>query len=165
MTLTLLRHGIAEAAARSDYDRRLTHEGRRELENLLDAVIATGWKPGIILHSPLVRTTETAAVVAARFPRITSVPVDVIAYGVHDRILDACVGLPDPLVVGHEPTMGELAGLLLNGGADAMPFERGGMAIFELDKLPLTRPARLVAFLSPRLVGAAGRRGPARTPR
>ncbi len=165
MTLSLLRHGIAEAAARSDYDRRLTPEGRRALETLLDALLAAGWKPGIILHSPLLRTTETAALVAARFPGITVVPVDHIAYGVHDSIIDACAGLDDPLVVGHEPTMGELAAILLDCGGAPMPFERGSIAIFDVERLPLARPARLLAFLSPRFARAPTRRPTLRPPR
>ncbi|MES2640126.1 MAG: histidine phosphatase family protein [Myxococcota bacterium] len=154
MRISLLRHGIAEDFAATDFDRELTQEGWTQLENVLDALIATGWAPGTILHSPLIRTTQTAASVHARFPHIPCVALDALALGSVDPILMGASRHPDPLLVGHEPTLGNLCGRLLGAPTGAIRFERAGFAHLEVDRLPTTRPARLLAFLPPEWIQA-----------
>ncbi len=149
MRISLLRHGIAQASAATDFDRELTQEGWLQLENVLDTLIAGGWAPGSILHSPLVRTSQTAASVHARFPHVPCIALDALALGSIDPILMACSRRQDPLLVGHEPTMGDLCGRLLGAPTGAVRFERAGFALLEVDRLPTTRPARLLAFLPP----------------
>lgn len=146
--LALLRHGIAEDEAATDFERRLTEEGREELLRLVDELADMGWKPGAILHSPLVRTAETAAIVHRRFPQVPKLAVDEIAYGDLPAILYATAGWSDPLLVGHEPTMGRLAARLVGAPPGTMRFDRAGFGLFELDQLPPSRPGVLV-YLSP----------------
>lgn len=149
MRISLLRHGIAEDDAATDFDRELTQEGWMQLETVLDSLLARGWSPGTILHSPLIRTSQTAASVHARFPHIPCIAMDALALGSIDPILMAASRYPDPLLVGHEPTMGNLCGRLLGAPSGAIRFERAGFAYLEVDRLPTTRPARLLAFLPP----------------
>ena len=152
MYVSLLRHGIAQDTASTDFDRTLTREGREQLEHVLDTLVHIGWAPGSILHSPYVRTSETAEAVHARFPSVARVPVDELAVGAIDGILRACARHPDPLLVGHEPTMGLLCGRLIGAPTDAIRFERAGFAVLDVDRLPTTRPARLVVFMPPHWV-------------
>ncbi|MDP2308998.1 MAG: histidine phosphatase family protein [Pseudomonadota bacterium] len=149
MRISLLRHGIAEDNAATDFDRELTPEGWLQLERVLDTLVGGGWSPGTILHSPLIRTTQTAASVHARFPHIPCIALDALALGSIDPILMAASRHPNPLLVGHEPTMGNLCGRLLGAPTGAIRFERAGFAYLEVDRLPTTRPARLLAFLPP----------------
>jgi phosphohistidine phosphatase len=149
----LLRHGIAEAEADSDFDRQLTEEGHFDLERVLDTLAGWGWRPGSILHSPLLRTTQTADHVAMRHPEVAVVPVDALALGFFDAILQAAARHPEPLLVGHEPTMGNLTGRLIGAPTGALRFERGGFALVDVDRLPPTRPARLLLFLPPQSAG------------
>ncbi|MDP2316121.1 MAG: histidine phosphatase family protein [Pseudomonadota bacterium] len=149
MRIALLRHGIAEDTAPTDFDRELTPEGWLQLENVLDALVRTGWSPGTILHSPFVRTTQTASSVHARFPQTPCIALDALALGFLEPILMACARHPDPLLVGHEPTMGNLCGRLIGAPTGAIRFDRAGFALLEVDRLPTTRPARLLAFLPP----------------
>lgn len=149
MRISLLRHGIAEDSAATDFDRELTQSGWMQLEIVLDKLVGAGWSPGTILHSPLIRTSQTAASVHARFPHIPCIAVEALALDRMDPILMAAARYSNPLLVGHEPTMGNLCGRLIGAPTGAVRFDRAGFAYLEVDRLPTTRPARLLAFLSP----------------
>lgn len=153
MMLSLLRHGIAEDVAATDFDRRLTREGCEQVERVVLALAATGWAPGAILHSPYVRTTETARLVQARFPKLPREPLEDLAIGSIEAILRACTRFDHPLLVGHEPTMGNLASRLIGAPMGAIRFDRAGFALLDIDRIPTTRPARLVAFIQPPWMG------------
>lgn len=153
MRIALLRHAAAEPATGPDFDRRLSATGERELARLLDGVIAAGWRPGLILHSPTVRTTQTAEAVHVRFPTVTMEASVDLMDGHVDGIWRACAGRTDPLLVGHEPTMGRLLARLVGAPPGSTPFRTAGFALVEVDRLPSTAPGVLVAFLSPGFVG------------
>ncbi len=153
MRIGLLRHAIAEDSAASDFERALTHAGWEQLECVLDALGRTGWEPGTILYSRFVRAAETAEAVHRRYPHVPCLPLDAIAIGVLDPILMACARHVDPLLVGHEPTLGRLCARLLGAPAGAIQFDRAGFALLEVDRLPPTHPARMVAFLPPHWIG------------
>lgn len=151
MRIGILRHGSAEdhASTGSDYDRRLTREGEVELEHHLDLILGWGWTPSVILHSPLVRTTQTARAFAARLPGVQVHATDVIPLGLFEEILQMCAPHRAPLIVGHEPTLGRLVARLLHAPTETTPFEKAGFALLEVDKIPTQRPARMVMFLPP----------------
>ena len=154
MRIGLLRHGIAASGFGADFDRELTSEGWLQLENVLDGLLRAGWAPRTILHSPFVRTTQTAASVHARFPDVPCIATDELALPSLEPILMAASRHPDPLRVDHEPTMGNRCARLLGAPSGGIRFERAGFALVEVDRLPATRPARLVAFVSPTWLGA-----------
>ncbi|HND29845.1 MAG TPA: histidine phosphatase family protein [Myxococcota bacterium] len=150
MFVALLRHGIAEDRAPTDYHRRLTPRGRYELDRLLDHLVRIPWRPGIILSSPLVRADQTAEMVAHRFPTVPRISTEVLAMGDPEAFQWIAADHPDPLLVGHEPTLGAFGARLLGAPMSAFPLERAGFALFEVERLPLTRPARLLFSLAPR---------------
>lgn len=145
MRLSLLRHGIAEDVASSDAARALTAAGRAELEHVLDAWCATGWTPGAILHSPYLRTTQTAQAVSRRFPGVPVHAAHALAHDDLDAILAVAALHAEPLLVGHQPTLGDLLARLLGEPDGHRGFERGGYATVELEALPSAVPGRLVA--------------------
>lgn len=149
MRIGLLRHGIAEDDATTDFERALTEEGRAGLEAQLDAIARHGWVPRSILHSPTLRTTQTADQVGRRYPRAEVWPLEALTVPAFDPILRAAAQAPDPLLVGHEPILGNLAARLLGAPSGAIRFERGGFALLDVDRIPSTRPARLLLFLPP----------------
>jgi phosphohistidine phosphatase len=153
MRLALLRHATAEPPHADDFARRLTRVGERELDALLDVLVASGWSPGIILHSPALRTWQTAQAVHARFPSVPMEPCEALWHGHTEGIFRAAAGRPNPLLVGHEPTMGRLCARLVGAPLDSMPFERAGFALLDVDRLPSLTPAKLLAFLSPGFAG------------
>ncbi len=116
VTLFVLRHAEAHASASSDSARQLTDKGRAQAEKVGGFMAAHSFRPGLMLHSPYLRTVQTAEIVA-RALDCTSVPERFLASGM--RVSDA-LGHLRPfvrhagpiLIVGHEPDLGLLMGTL-----------------------------------------------------
>ncbi len=154
MRIGLFRHGVAEDFARSDFDRRLTPAGRAEVARVGELVYRAGYRPGCIVHSPLVRAVQTADVLQERWPEVPVTLLDALAYPSLDDILRQVAGLADPLLVGHEPTLGNLVARLVGAPTGSTPLERAGFALLDVDRIPTTRPAMLRTFIHPALAPA-----------
>lgn len=134
MRLWLLRHGQAEAQARSDAERALTAHGREEVHQV--AVQLQGRRLGAILASPYVRAQQTAALVREALgftdgihtvPWLTpdSDPREVL------KQLDR-YAQDELLLVTHQPLVGALAGLLIHGHRQ-QPLTMHTASLAELD--------------------------------
>ena len=113
MDLILWRHAEAEAGE-PDLGRRLTARGRKQAERVghwLDGQLP---QTARILVSPADRAQETARALGRKFKT-----VDALAPGASVAAVLAAAGWPDArepvLVVGHQPTLGEIASFLLAG--------------------------------------------------
>jgi phosphohistidine phosphatase len=135
MLLYVMRHGPAEDRASSgrDFDRVLTPAGRAVVARAarqLGQVRQVGGVAGRlrVLASPLRRARETAEIVAGALSR----PPDLVHVELHDDLaVDA--GLPlglvrqlaaagtDALLVGHQPTVEDLARRILQPGRTWLP--------------------------------------------
>jgi phosphohistidine phosphatase SixA len=54
-------------------------------------------------------------------------------------------------LVGHEPSIGEIAARLV-GSRHAIPFKKGAIGRIDLDEIPPNGPGDLVWFLTPRIL-------------
>ncbi|MGN6389388.1 MAG: SixA phosphatase family protein [Burkholderiaceae bacterium] len=125
MELILWRHAEAEPGE-PDLARRLTAKGRRQ------AAKAGAWLdrhlPGScrILVSPAVRTVETAEALGRKFKLRDELGPERDA----NDLLDAA-GWPDArdpvLVIGHQPTLGRVAAMLLAGQAQDWRIRKAGI--------------------------------------
>ena len=150
MRVSLMRHGIAEDDAPADRMRALTRAGSVQLERVLDRLCARGdWAPAAILHSPYLRTTQTAEAVARRFPDAPLVPVSALANDDLEGMLAAAGASRDPLLVGHMPTIGMLLAWMVNEPLDSMPFERAGFGLVDFDGEVAPGAGRLRTFIGP----------------
>ncbi|NDU86195.1 MAG: histidine phosphatase family protein [Ferrovum sp.] len=119
VNLLLWRHAEAEEGY-PDEARALTPKGRRQAQRVADWLTQHLPSPPHLLVSPARRTQQTAQAYASDFATHASI-------GTQARprdILQAC-GWPHPahttiLVVGHQPTLGQCAALLL--AADTAPW-------------------------------------------
>ncbi len=142
MELILIRHAIAFERDLlrwpDDSGRPLTPEGVSRFEQAARGLRSICKSVDIVLSSPYVRAMETAEILEEEAgwpePKPCAVlkpshePDDVIAF-VQEQHHYGVVAL-----VGHEPLLGELAGVLLAGtGAPAQPFKKGGAACFRSD--------------------------------
>ena len=117
MQLILWRHAEAEDhGGKPDTDRALTKKGRKQAARMaawLRARLTKDWR---ILVSPAVRTLETVAPLELPFEEEKAVGLSATA-----KTVLAAAGWPggkrDVVVVGHQPTLGEVAAELL--GSDA----------------------------------------------
>jgi phosphohistidine phosphatase len=113
MDLILWRHADAEPGA-PDLERRLTAKGVRQAERMaawLDSHLPDRCR---VLVSPAERAQQTARPLGRKFKIVPE-----LAPGASAAAVLAAAGWPDAreatLIVGHQPTLGETAALLLSG--------------------------------------------------
>jgi phosphohistidine phosphatase len=169
--LLLLRHAKTERAEPGEPDRtrKLTKRGRADAP-LIGAYMARhGLVPDLALVSPATRTQETWALLAASFAKTPKVEKEERIYNADwqtlMRLIAGTKGAPALLVVGHNPSLHDLAVQLIASG-DAQARERvaeglptSGLVVIDLafdDWSHLhARAGRLERFVSPRLIAAA----------
>ena len=161
MKLLILRHAIAVASGTPDIDdeaRPLTPRGRRRFRKAAKGLARILPRPDALFTSPLPRATETAAIAAKAWGRVTPIedprlashhPEDVLpdlaAHGEHALVA----------IVGHEPDLSELLGRLVGGAGSRLAFKKGGAALVEIDG-ETPGIGRLMWFLPPRLLRRLG---------
>lgn len=125
MDLILWRHADAEAGA-PDLGRRLTAKGIKQAERVaawLDKQLPDSCR---ILVSPAERAQQTAVPLKRKYKVVPELGPGAAA----DAILNAA-GWPDAgepvLIVGHQPTLGEVAALLVSGEASPWSIRKGGL--------------------------------------
>ena len=107
--LLVMRHGEAEAIARSDFQRPLTQAGREDVIASVRALILKGIQPGCIIASPLVRAQQTALLVDGVLGAGITTWEDIAPDGEPDRVAARIEELPSPpLLVSHQPFVGRL---------------------------------------------------------
>jgi phosphohistidine phosphatase len=125
MDLILWRHAEAEPGE-PDVGRRLTSKGLKQAER-----IAAWLEPRLpdttrILVSPAARSEQTALALGRKYKT-----VDEIAPGASAEALLAAAGWPDSrepvLIVGHQPTLGEVAAMLLSGSPASWSVKKGAV--------------------------------------
>ena len=136
--LLLLRHadaGDSSAWAGPDADRPLSPKGHRQAARTARWLTSIDHRPDVIVSSPKIRATETAAVVADAFdmpvrtdPRLAGP----LGLRVLEEILLEAGGPLRPMLVGHDPEFSELVGLLT--GAMAIQVRKG--ALVRIDVVP-----------------------------
>ena len=160
MELYWLRHGIAEdkQPGRSDAERHLTQEGIQEVRFVAKYLSNLDLDLDLIASSPLVRAVETAEVAA-----------DVL--GVANKVLTCDGLLPEDnwetlrkalkaflpfrkiMLVGHEPSFGQMIGQVLSpGGNLEIPLKKAGVCRTELEELSQRPHGELVWLLNPKLL-------------
>ncbi len=140
MQLLIIRHArAAEAHGHSDAQRPLTKQGRREFTAAARWVVKNGSAPGHVFHSPSLRATQTAEILATA-AGLTDHACEAVAWltlgTICDEILAKLRHLPADItaLVGHEPSMSALAAKLIGGGW--MSFRPGTIACIELESAP-----------------------------
>ena len=120
MRLFLLRHAEAEDHAVSgDEARCLTERGQDQARTVGRFCERTGIEPQLILHSPFVRTRETARAVSEAWPAgsITLQSEPFAASGMEPELalkeLRAYERFDQVMLVGHQPDISLLAASLL----------------------------------------------------
>ncbi len=135
--LYILRHGIAiphGTPGVPDDERPLTPRGEKRIKEVGRALAAFGLELDRIITSPLPRARRTAQLVAQelglidRLETSSVLSADSDCQAIRDWLRE---GHPDRLmIVGHNPSLSDLVGLLLLGAVGKMPFElkKGGIA-------------------------------------
>ena len=155
----LIRHGLAEErgdAWPDDAKRPLTDEGMSRLRKAARGLVRLGVAFDVVMTSPYVRARQTAEVFAAAMdpkPHLTNAdsltPDGSFAAVVADLGKHARRGRI--ALVGHEPSLGELAARL-TGSRHPVSFKKGAVCCVEVDSLPPAGPGDLRWFLTPQIL-------------
>jgi phosphohistidine phosphatase len=159
--LYLIRHATAEErgdAWPDDTKRPLTADGMARMRRAARGLARLGVTFDIVLTSPLVRTRQTADIVAGVFssgPLVEAVPSLAPGGSFQDVLADLqkYAHYTSIALVGHEPGIGELAGRLV-GSRRGFEFKKGAVCRIDLDSLPPTEPGTLLWFLAPKILRA-----------
>ena len=125
MDLILWRHAEAEDGM-PDAKRRLTDKGQKQAQQMATWLRAHLPAKTRILASPTTRTQQTVQALELPFETLTDVGISASAVS----ILTAA-GWPDAsnavLIVGHQPTLGQLAAYLLCGEEQDWSVKKGAL--------------------------------------
>ena len=159
MELYILRHAIAadRGTVENDFDRPLTTEGEQKLRRVVKAMRNLGLSFDLVLSSPYVRARQTAEIAAAAFAAGKSLALweSLGADGNPREFIAELRTLQPPpasvLLVGHEPFLSTLVGLLVSGAArSVVTLKKAGLCKLNVETLKVGRCASLEWLLSPR---------------
>jgi phosphohistidine phosphatase len=163
MQLFLFRHGIAESrdAAGSDAQRALTNEGTDRTRLAAKGLARLIDPPQVILTSPLRRAVETAELLSEPLGPAAET-WELLAQGEPADLHRALRWHTEPgvMLVGHEPTLSQLAELVCFGETwGRLDLKKAGCAWLEA---PIGRresggPGQLQALLPPAALVAGAR--------
>lgn len=148
--LILWRHAEAEEGA-PDSSRKLTGKGKKQAQ-----LMAEWLKPRLPEHtrlivSPATRAQQTATALSNQFETLKE-----IGPGAHPKALLAAAGWPEGkgavLIVGHQPTLGEVAALLMSGSPQGWSMRKGAVWWFSHKQKELSAELLLRSVISPDLV-------------
>ncbi len=128
MEVILWRHADAEEAAASgnDADRALTAKGKKHARKIAKWLTKRIEGNARLVVSPALRARQTAEALVKDFDVAPAVGV-----GTKTRAVLAAIGWPDEngtvVVVGHQPTLGRVAALLLTGKEADWDIKKGSV--------------------------------------
>jgi phosphohistidine phosphatase len=155
--LYLIRHAVAEERGEAwpdDAKRPLSDEGMSRMRKAVRGLARLGVSIDVVLTSPLVRTRQTAEIVAAGLlPRPAIVSVDALTpagtFAALAADLEKHAKKTSIALVGHEPNIGEIAARLI-GSRHPIVFKKGAVCRIDVEQLPPHGPGDLRWFLPPR---------------
>ena len=157
-TLYLVRHGIAESFSSTGQDsgRRLTPEGRSQVEAMGAALQRRSILPSVIVASPFARAVETAGILARQMNYTGTIDNDkrlVPSSSMQElqAIITEFRAVDELMLVGHEPWMSEAVGTLAAGAIVQIAFRPGSVCCISMER---SYPAggSLLWFLPPDLL-------------
>lgn len=159
--LYVIRHGLAEERSEAwpdDNKRPLTPDGVSRMRKATRGLANLGVTIDIVLTSPLVRARQTAEIVAGGLePRPSLINIDSLApdgsYAAIIADLEKHGRRQRIALVGHEPSIGDLAARLI-GSRHALEFKKGAICRIDLDEVPPVSPGDLRWMLTPKILRA-----------
>lgn len=141
--LYIVRHAIAVPPGTRgipEDERPLTDDGVRKMKEAAEGLGRLKARPALILSSPLRRARQTAEILQDVLASRTALEVtDSLApagkrSGLYAEIL-ARASLDSLMIVGHQPSLGQIAGEIVWGSADCfVEFKKGGACAIDLEQ-------------------------------
>ena len=163
MKLYIVRHAIAVPRGSpgiNDSERMLTEEGAVKMKQIAAALRSLSYRPVFILSSPLVRARQTAEILLHAFdkePEMNILPA-LAPSGTRQELYRAISSIykkqaPGVMIVGHQPSLGEIAGEIAFGSSENyLELKKGGVCVIEIMSLRGIPRGTLTALLSPSIL-------------
>jgi phosphohistidine phosphatase len=159
MKLYIIRHAIAMDEGTPEYehdsDRPLTDKGRKKMRQIARGLRALGVEFDLILSSPYIRASETADILADVFKMKKKIVFseNLIPMGEPDLLIaeiNKSHAVDSLALVGHEPNLSSLVGLLTADDAKLdITIKKGGVCQLSTNDLHQVRHATLECLLTP----------------
>ncbi|MBM3792000.1 MAG: phosphohistidine phosphatase SixA [Acidobacteria bacterium] len=167
MILHVVRHAIAAprgTAGMPDEKRPLTEEGIRKMQQAAAGLNRLGIRPDLILSSPLARALATAEIVRRALKGGTEIKV-VSGLAPAAKREEAyaqirkCQKLDQLMLVGHQPSLGELAGAIAFGSPDcSLELKKGSLCSIEIDRVLPEPRGTLISLVPPSVLRELSRK-------
>ena len=164
MNLYLIRHAIAVDAGSPGYEddsqRPLTEKGRRKMRSVAKGLRSLGVEFDLILSSPFVRTRETAEILADVYKTKNKIAFsdNLVPSGDASRLISEInekYAVDSLALVGHEPALSTLIGVLVGtGGPIDLTMKKGGACLLTAQELKHAPRATLEWLLPPSILTA-----------
>ncbi len=165
MKLYIVRHAIAVPHGTkgiAEDDRPLTEEGAKKMREAAEGLCALGCVPQLMLSSPLPRARETAEIlreVCEKKALLKLVPG--LAPGAsRDQIyteMQTHREVESLMLVGHQPSLGEIAGEIAWGSSDCyLELKKGGACALEIEEMGRIPRGKLLWLLTPSILRKIG---------
>jgi phosphohistidine phosphatase len=159
MWLYIVRHAIAfphGTPGVRDEDRALTKEGIKKMHEAGRGLCVLGYIPDLLLSSPLIRAHQTADILVEEFGKPIEIKITpALAPGVsrqelYGQIAQYAKKLSSLMLVGHQPSLGEIAGEIAWGSPEHfIELKKGGACAVELESMQGIPKGSLVSLLTP----------------
>ena len=166
MRLYIVRHAIASPHGTpgvKDDDRALTQEGIQRMREAAMGLRALDYVPEAVLSSPLLRARHTAELLleifgkGIEFKTTPSLAPSGSRQDLYREIALYNKKLKSLMLVGHQPSLGEIAGEIAWGSPDHyVEFKKGGMCAIDLVSARGIPKGRLVSLLTPSILRKIG---------
>ena len=165
MDLYLIRHAIAfdrdPLRWPDDGERPLTPDGTKAFRKAARGLPEAIGDVDLVLSSPLLRARQTASIACKRADWPEPIVCEPLAQPSAVDTLEALrehASAASVALVGHEPHLHRLAGYLLTGDEEAVPFElkKGGAARITFAVGPQPGAGHLAWLLTPKLLRRLG---------
>jgi phosphohistidine phosphatase len=161
MRIYIVRHAIALPHGTLDIaeeDRPLSLEGIEAMKKAAAGLAALGVAPKVVLSSPLPRAVQTAELIIAACadkPALELIP-SLAPSGRRSAVYREICERGDRdsiMLVGHQPSLGEIAGEIAWGSADHyLELKKGGACALELTTLERVPRGTLLWCITPAIL-------------
>ena len=158
MQCVLFRHGIAvdrEEWNGEDAQRPLTSKGEKRAKEAAEGLLRLKMVPTHIVSSPYLRASETAKILKqiCRSRPELQVRDELLPEADPEKLIQFLAALPEEacvVCVGHEPHLGEAAGVMLFGKPVAgVSLKKAGACLIHFDESPKGGRGQLQWWLTP----------------
>jgi phosphohistidine phosphatase len=161
MKLYIVRHAIAaphDTPGIRDEDRDLTKEGIQKMRQAAEGLCNLDYVPDLLLSSPLIRASHTAEILLAAFGNGIEIKTThaLAPSGSRQELYREMAQystLNSLMLVGHQPSLGEIAGEIVWGSPEhSLDLKKGGACAIEIESLRGTPRGILVSLLTPSIL-------------